>query len=105
GTMPAAIHTKQILDGDVLLVHADETQLKQVVMNLCLNARDAMEQGGTLTVTTEKIKDASSIYSGMVKLAVQDTGHGIDPAIRERIFDPFFSTKERGSGLGLAVVR
>ena len=92
-------------DGGPMLVDADANQLQQALVNLALNARDAMEQGGTLTVTTEKIKDGSSANRGMIKLVVQDTGHGIDPAIRERIFDPFFSTKERGTGLGLAVVR
>jgi len=105
GSMPAEVHLEHHLEGDVLLVHADETQLKQVVMNLCLNSRDAMEKGGTLTVITEKIKDNASPMNGWVKLAVQDTGHGIDKAIVDRVFEPFFSTKERGTGLGLAVVR
>ena len=99
GTLPANIHVQHKLEGDILLVHADEAQLKQVVMDLCLNARDAMKQGGTLTVSTEKSK------GGWVKLTVQDDGQGIDPTIRDRIFDPFFSTKEHGTGLGLAAVR
>jgi signal transduction histidine kinase len=90
-------------------VHADETQLKLVVMNLCLNSRDAMDKGGKLTVATEKIRDHTgqdgAYGDTWVKLSVQDTGHGIDAAIQSRIFEPFFSTKERGTGLGLAVVR
>ena len=102
GTMPPEIQVEHRLDGEGLLVYGDETQLKQVVMNLCLNAREAMGKEGVLTVSTEKIKDASS---SSVKLAIQDTGLGIDPAIQARIFEPFFSTKERGTGLGLAVVR
>jgi signal transduction histidine kinase len=64
-----------------------------------------MPQGGTLTVRTAKINDSAAPTHGWIKLAVQDTGHGIDPAARPRIFEPFFSTKERGTGLGLAVVR
>jgi signal transduction histidine kinase/integral membrane sensor domain MASE1 len=99
GTLPALIQVEHQLEGDVLLVHADETQLKQVVMNLCLNAREAMDKDGTLTVRTEKAPD------GYVKLVVQDTGHGMDPETQSHIFEPFFSTKERGTGLGLAVVR
>ena len=99
GTFPAQIRVEHQLGGEVLLVHADETQLKQVVMNLCLNAREAMDKGGTLSVRTEKTSD------GFVKLVIQDTGHGMDAATQSRIFEPFFSTKERGTGLGLAVVR
>jgi PAS domain S-box-containing protein len=105
GTMPPEIQVEHRQGGEGLLVYGDETQLKQVVMNLCLNAREAMEKGGTLTVSTEKIKDASPSGQGWVKLIIDDTGHGIDPAIQARIFEPFFSTKERGTGLGLAVVR
>jgi two-component system cell cycle sensor histidine kinase/response regulator CckA len=109
GAMPPEIELELRLEGDVLLVHADETQLKQVVMNLCLNSRDAMDKGGKLTVATEKIRDHTgqdgAYGDTWVKLSVQDTGHGIDAAIQSRIFEPFFSTKERGTGLGLAVVR
>jgi signal transduction histidine kinase/integral membrane sensor domain MASE1 len=112
GSMPVNILVEQRLEAGTLMVHADETQLKQVVMNLCLNAREAMEQGGTLTVCTEKVKDdranersGGEAAAGWVKLVVQDTGHGIDPAIQEHVFEPFFSTKEHGTGLGLAVVR
>ncbi len=99
GALPATINVVHQLAGEVLTVHADETQLKQVIMNLCLNSRDAMETGGTLTIGTEKLEN------GWVKLTVADTGHGMVPAVRARIFEPFFSTKERGTGLGLAVVR
>ncbi len=105
GALPTNIHTEYHLEGDVLLVHADDNQLKQVVMNLCINSRDAMDQGGKLTVRTEKIKDPSSPWHGWVMFTVEDTGHGVDPAIQEHIFEPFFSTKEHGTGLGLAVVR
>lgn len=99
GTLAHDIHVEHRLEGDVLLVHGDETQLKQVAMNLCLNARDAMTRGGNLTVTTAR--DGT----GWVRLSVEDTGHGMDEAIQQRMFEPFFSTKEHGTGLGLAVVR
>lgn len=106
GAMPANVMVEYDLEGDVLHVRADDNQLKQVVMNLCLNAREAMEKdGGRLTVSTAKIKDKASPWYGWVQLSIEDTGHGIEQALQERIFEPFFSTKEHGTGLGLAVVR
>jgi PAS domain S-box-containing protein len=80
---------------------AEETQLQQVLMNLCLNARDAMPEGGRLTVQTA----GQSEGPPRVRLTVLDTGHGMTEEVRSHIFDLFFTTKERGSGLGLAVVK
>jgi PAS domain-containing protein len=97
-TLPATIEVGAELDGDALAVRADETQMQQVVMNLCLNARDAMPAGGHLLVQT-------AAEEGWARLTVQDTGEGMSEAVRARIFDPFFSTKQHGSGLGLAVVQ
>ena len=105
GSLPPGIQVEHQLQGDVLLVNGDETQLKQVVMNLCLNARDAMDKGGTITVGTAAAAGQSATGKRLVKLTVADTGHGIPPEMQERIFEPFFSTKEHGTGLGLAVVR
>jgi PAS domain S-box-containing protein len=93
-------------------VQADATQMHQVVMNLCVNARDAMPQGGTLTlalgreVLPERGQgDALSPKGGSyLVLTVADTGAGIPPEILEKIFDPFFTTKATGTGLGLASV-
>ncbi len=79
-------------------VLADEGQLHQILVNLCLNGKDAMPQGGRLTVRTEITEDEG------ILLSIEDTGEGMAPEIQEKIFDPFFSTKERGTGLGLAVV-
>ena len=87
-------------------VLADQAQMRQVLLNLVLNARDAMPQGGRITVTTR-----SAAFPGngqpAVALSVQDTGCGMDAATRARIFEPFFTTKEagHGTGLGLATVR
>jgi signal transduction histidine kinase len=89
-----------LAEGD-LFIHADETLVQQVLMNLCLNARDAMPQGGRLEVRTAW---EAGPPAG-VRLVVRDTGAGISPSVRERIFEPFFSTKEGGTGLGLAVVQ
>jgi PAS domain S-box-containing protein len=77
-------------------VLADRAQLEQVVINLAINARDAMPEGGTLAIET--LHD-----QGLVHLSVSDTGTGIDPAHLERIFEPFFTTKEVGLGTGLGL--
>lgn len=95
-------------------VHADPSRLKQVLMNLAVNARDAMPEGGTLTVSTHRRRielpaDATATQLPMgdyVELVVADTGTGIPATIRERLFEPFFTTKEvgKGTGLGLSMV-
>jgi len=102
------------LDDDLPTVEADPTQIHQVIMNLCINARDAMPNGGKLTVKTSvaKINDddleihADAKAGCYVTLAVSDTGIGMDKEIMQKIFEPFFSTKDKskGAGLGLASV-
>jgi PAS domain S-box-containing protein len=100
---------------DLWPVIADATQLHQVLMNLCLNARDAMPEGGDLTISAANVT-LDETYAKMnieakpiryVMLKVEDTGTGMPPRVLEKIFDPFFSTKPigKGSGLGLATVR
>ncbi|HZV05338.1 MAG TPA: PAS domain S-box protein [Gemmataceae bacterium] len=100
-SLPSRIMIKAELAERELFVKADETQVQQVVMNLCLNARDAMPSGGLLQVRTTRV----SSEGDWVCLSVQDQGTGISEAVKAHLFDPFFSTKERGTGLGLAVVR
>ena len=78
-------------------VLADPTQLEQVVMNLAVNARDAMPHGGVLIVTTD------ACPAGGVRLAVRDTGSGMDAATRAQVFEPFFTTKPAGAGTGLGL--
>ncbi|MFH1501914.1 MAG: PAS domain S-box protein [Candidatus Eisenbacteria bacterium] len=103
-----------VLDPDLGKVKADLTQLQQVIMNLAINARDAMPDGGTLTLRTENVHlgegDVQSTTDAepgeYVRLSVSDTGSGVDPEVLDRIFEPFFTTKEsgKGTGLGLSVV-
>ena len=100
--------------ADLLPVEADSSQIQQIIMNLVLNARDAMPEGGKLIISTSNINvdnlfaaQNPDMHEGQYSvMTITDTGTGIKPEIRERIFDPFFTTKEegKGTGLGLATV-
>lgn len=99
---------------DELVIHADRGLLDQVIMNLCVNARDAMPKGGTLTIKTDLVPVTAAMAKKLdiseagdyVRISIEDTGTGIAEKDRERIFDPFFTTKEagKGTGLGLSLV-
>jgi len=108
------IEIKHNLAADLRVTLADATQIDQVIMNLCLNARDAMPKGGRLTIETKNVEigeDYCRIYpygrpGSYVLLTISDTGTGMDARTVEHIFEPFFTTKEvgRGTGLGLSTV-
>ena len=97
--------------AEAWLVQADASQINQVLMNLCLNARDAMSEGGALRLLTDNVvvdevyvrKRLQARPGEFVRIRVQDTGHGMTPDVQARIFEPFFTTKGPGKGLGLGL--
>lgn len=98
-------------DSDLMIVDVDKNQVEQAIVNLCVNARDAMPEGGTITFKTanlevdgEMAKAYPQVDSGrFVQLKVIDTGRGMDESISSRIFEPFFTTKPEGLGTGLGL--
>ncbi len=112
--LPANIKLHVADDREPIWVCADETQIQQVILNLCINARDAMPAGGALRVSLERAapqaaagQNETEAAGGFARLHVCDTGSGIPPDIRTRIFEPFFTTKRpgHGTGLGLAITQ
>ena len=111
-TFDRAIDIETNLDENLSSAEGDPGQLEQVLLNLCLNARDAMPAGGKLTIETSNVTLDESfahvhpdIEAGeCVLVQVMDTGMGMSSEVKQRIFEPFFSTKEQGTGMGLAMV-
>jgi len=111
-TFPRTVAFTVEVDEALPSLWADPNQLQQVIMNLCVNARDAMPNGGRIAISTSRVDGASIVRLGAdasrpyVCIKVSDTGCGMPPQVRARIFEPFFTTKQNsgGTGLGLAVV-
>jgi len=112
-TFPKTIVVSTDLAPDLPLVVGDATQLHQVLLNLCVNSRDAMPKGGTLKISTSLLEGEAAVWmfhgakaTSHVLVRVDDTGIGMDQATKDRVFEPFFTTKEieKGTGLGLALV-
>ena len=110
-TFPKIIQVRSFIPNELWTIVGDPTQLHQVLLNLCVNARDAMPNGGTLTISAENAH-LDEHYAGLnpdahpgayTVLQITDTGTGMPPGIIEKIFDPFFTTKEIGKGTGLGL--
>jgi two-component system, cell cycle sensor histidine kinase and response regulator CckA len=110
-TFSRSIYIQTVLPGEPCILLGDATQIQQVLMNLCLNGRDAMPRGGTLTISLEKrVLDEAGARIHLkakpgpyVVISVSDTGTGIPPELMDKIFDPFFTTKPLGQGTGLGL--
>ena len=111
-TLPKSIEISFHIPNDLWMISADATQIHQVLMNLCVNARDAMQEGGSISIKADNVF-VDENYARMhieakpgrfVAISVSDTGPGMTPEIQSRIFEPFFTTKEmtKGTGLGLS---
>lgn len=113
-TIPKMIAIEVNLGKDIKIINADKTQIEQIIMNLAINARDAMPDGGKVIFETKNVfidegymkTHLGAVPGSYVLLSVSDTGYGIDKESVEHIFEPFYTTKERGkgTGLGLAMV-
>jgi PAS domain S-box-containing protein len=112
-TFPKTIVYSQNLEKEIPSIYADHSQLHQALLNLCVNARDAMQNGGVLTINTSMLagsdvrnRHLDAVADKYICIEIVDTGAGMAAKVRNRIFEPFFTTKEngKGTGLGLAVV-
>jgi two-component system CheB/CheR fusion protein len=112
-TFPRNIHVATALQPNLPRIHADSSQIHQALLNLCVNARDAMPDGGNLRITTQSVAGDGAqgnaeepTVQKYVRLSIADQGKGMDEETRSRLFEPFFTTKGtgEGTGLGLAVV-
>jgi two-component system, cell cycle sensor histidine kinase and response regulator CckA len=103
----AEIRLDVSLDKNVAAIEADPVQVGQIVMNLAINARDAMTNGGTLSIRTANVElgaeHLDSLPGAHVMIEVRDTGVGMEPAVQRRLFEPFFTTKRSGEGTGLGL--
>jgi two-component system, cell cycle sensor histidine kinase and response regulator CckA len=109
--IPADVTIDTVLSPEIRTINADPGQIDQILMNLIVNAGDAMSGGGTVTISTRNIhfgkKDSEytqAVLGDYVEMTVSDTGHGMDDETIAHIFDPFYTTKDAGTGLGLATV-
>jgi len=114
-TLPSSVEIETRLESSLPPVVVDPVQIEQVLLNLCINARDAMQGSGTIEIGLRQVSEIDHTCAscrkpvrgrGLVELSVNDTGRGIAPEVMERMFEPFFTTKDvgKGSGMGLSMV-
>jgi two-component system cell cycle sensor histidine kinase/response regulator CckA len=110
-TFPENIKFQEMIEQDISCISADQTKMQRMLLNLCLNARDAMPEGGTITIRVNSVtrQEIQGLFPTVdhdryICLSISDTGTGIEETAKDMIFDPFFTTKEKGKGLGLSVV-
>lgn len=111
GTLPKSINVMYDIEPELWTISADPTQIHQVLMNVCINSRDAMPSGGTLSFIAANVEldendtrmNAGAEPGRYIVVTVADTGVGMAPETKNRIFDPFFTTKETGTGTGLGL--
>jgi PAS domain S-box-containing protein len=107
-----SISIKKELTNDLAIIKGDDGQLQQAILNLLINARDAMPNGGTITVRSQALNPdirSASVFGEarageFASVVIRDAGSGMSQAVQQRIFEPFFTTKDKGTGLGLSVV-
>jgi signal transduction histidine kinase len=108
GALRGDIEVEMKFGADLWPVHIDAGEFELAMLNLCVNARDAMATGGTITISAENVTEVASdgVHSDLVKLCVADSGCGMSQEVLARVFEPFFTTKDvgKGSGLGLPQV-
>jgi signal transduction histidine kinase len=100
-SLPRTVALEITLADDLWPLAGDATQLQQVLLNLAINARDAMSNGGRLVIQADNVTDPTGSY---VRIRVADTGHGMPADVREKIFEAFYTTKAEGTGIGLSMV-
>ena len=105
---PSNLNIDTSFQNNGITINGDPKQIKQVIWNLCLNSMQAMNKGGRMTISVNKINGDSSYYKTndeTVEIIIKDTGTGISETDLQKVFDPFFTTKEEGTGLGLSTVQ
>ncbi len=110
-TFPESIKFQKLIEQNISCISADQTKMHRMLLNLCINARDAMPEGGTITIRVNsatrqelQVLFPSVDHDRYICISISDTGTGIEETAKDMIFDPFFTTKEKGKGLGLSVV-
>ncbi|MGD0590286.1 MAG: ATP-binding protein [Bacteroidota bacterium] len=110
-TFPENIKFQKMIEQNISCISADKTEMHRMLLNLCINARDAMPEGGTITIRVNSVtrQELQGLFPTVdhdryICISISDTGTGIEETAKDMIFDPFFTTKEKGKGLGLSVV-